>query len=278
MAKEKTAIVVSGGGMKCAYSGGALVALADKLGFTSPDIAVAASGGVSNLFYYLTAQYGDIRKAWSRYLPSRNLVRYFPLPEIRVDYLVDEIIRKQIPLDTATLANISTRYCIPVTDIETGRTIFITNEQWIDPLELIRAAAAIPLVYGRKIWLGGKKFVDGDLTSDPQDLVHKAAQLGATRILLITNESTLSSITRRAMNAYSYMKNESFRTSIQREAQRRHGTIHAPKGTELVTIAPTYPLAVSVISRDPRLLMETFAMGEDDLIAKRDEISQLFSL
>ena len=103
MLKGKTAVVVSGGGMKCAYSAGALVALGEKLHITTPDILIAASGGVGNSFYYLAGQYADIRKAWSRYLPSRDFIRYFPFPNIRIDYLIDEVFKRLLPLDPLTI-------------------------------------------------------------------------------------------------------------------------------------------------------------------------------
>ena len=61
--------------MKCAYAGGALVALARELGITKPDIFVAASGSVGSMFYFLSGQYDAIPVSYTHLtLPTNREV------------------------------------------------------------------------------------------------------------------------------------------------------------------------------------------------------------
>src|SRR3989338_10568912 len=108
MKDETVAIVTSGGGMRCAYSAGALVELVKSLGYPKPDIFISSSGSVGAMLYYLAGQYEDIEKIWLRYVPSPQIVSAFP-PRLRLDYGVDTILRRQPPLDQDALKASSTR-------------------------------------------------------------------------------------------------------------------------------------------------------------------------
>lgn len=104
-----TTIVTSGGGMWCAYSAGVLDALARELNFTSLDIAGAASGSVGNLFYYLAGQIGVGKRIWTTYLPTKEFVRFFSRPALQIDYLIDTVFRKLVPLDEQAFTASPTR-------------------------------------------------------------------------------------------------------------------------------------------------------------------------
>src|SRR3989344_995627 len=187
MKEEKLAIVTSGGGMRCAYAAGALVALAKKMGYREPDIFISASGSVGAMFYYLAGQADDIERVWLRYVPSPEIVRAFPFPRLRLDYVVDTILRRELPLDETTLKQAKTRWFVPVTDLDTGRTEFVTNSTWFDPYEVMRAAKAIPFLYGGTVRLGGKNYIDGDVSVNIAELIKKARREGATKILVIAH-------------------------------------------------------------------------------------------
>lgn len=91
--------------MRCGYTGGVLNALAKELNFTAPEIVIGGSGGASSLLYYLTQQYKDIENAAVNLLSSPQLISLLRLRKIvDVDYLIDVIYKKLIPLDLAKLS------------------------------------------------------------------------------------------------------------------------------------------------------------------------------
>ena len=95
----KLALILSGGGMTCAYSAGATVGLVDKYNFKNPDIAIGSSGGAGTLAYYVAGQYDAIRNIWTNLLATRkfiNSLRFWKI--IDIDYVIDVVFTKQEPL------------------------------------------------------------------------------------------------------------------------------------------------------------------------------------
>ncbi len=274
-ATGKTAIVTSGGGMKCAYAAGALVTLAKKLGFTTPDIFVSASGSVGAMFYYLSGQHEDIEKIWLRYVPSPEIVRLFP-PRLRLDYVVDTILRRELPLDLETLDATKTKWFVPVTDLETGHTRYISNGTWFDPYEVMRAAKAIPFLYGGAVHLGGKSFVDGFVNVNMASLIRKARDEGATRILCLTNTTHMSWLMALYVRISAFLSRPMIRQLVLDDIGRAEWD-HLPGDVEILLVGPSYPLPIGTFSRIRRKVAEAYQMGVDDLLAKREEIAKLLA-
>ncbi len=275
MKEEKVAIITSGGGMKCAYAAGALVALAKKLGITEPDIFISASGSVGAMFYYLAGQYDNIEKIWLRYLPSPEVIRTFP-PKLRVDYIVDTIMRRELPLDERAFVKAKTRWFVPVTDLDTGHTEYISNNTWFDPYEVMRAAKAIPFLYGGTVRLGARTFIDGDLNMNMTELIRKARKEGATKIIVISNTVMLSGFSRWFTKLYALFASPMIRQMVRYDLERTHFD-HFPADVEILVIGPTYPLPTGVFTRSRRAVAESYQMGWDDLLGRRKEIEGLFA-
>jgi predicted patatin/cPLA2 family phospholipase len=163
--KEKIGIVLTGGGKRCAYTAGALLALHEVFGFDEPFALGAESGSAGNAFYYLSKQYALARKVWTEYLLDPKFTR---LTKFDIDYLIDVIFKKKAPLDTRALDHAKTKYFVPITNVQTGAIEFVTNHSPFDYFEILRAAKALPIVYRKKVRLGLKKYIDGGMTSDIQ--------------------------------------------------------------------------------------------------------------
>lgn len=275
MKEEKVAIITSGGGMKCAYAAGALLALTRKLGIREPDIFISASGSVGAMFYYLAGQYDNIEKIWLRYLPSPEVVGRFP-PRLQLDYIIDTIMHEELPLDERAFVKTKTRWFVPVTDLDTGRATYVTNDSWFNPYEVMRAAKAIPFLYGGAVRLGGKTFIDGDLNTNMSKLIHKARKEGATKILVITNTSYLPTLQKLFSRIYAFFASPIVRQLVLYDLKRSHWD-HLPSDIEIHIIGPSYPLPAGLFTRSRRAITRSYQMGWDDLLAKRADIEKLFS-
>ncbi len=186
MKNETLAVVCSGGGMRCAYAAGALVALAQECGITHPDIIIASSGSASCAAYYLTGQYAALKMIWTKLLSTR---RFIFLPRVwkmmDIDYLVDQVFVRQAPLHLGVLANTATRFYIPALDPSTKKVRYFSNGEVADILQVLRAAKAIPFYFGRKVLLQGEYYIDGAIGVSFLETIHKAQALGATKIIAI---------------------------------------------------------------------------------------------
>jgi len=273
--KEKIAIVTSGGGMKCAYSAGALVTLAKRLGITNPDIFISASGSVGAMFYYLAGQYDDIEKVWVRYVPSPQIARRFP-PRLDIDYIIDVILKREMPLDEGTLSKTKTRWFVPVTDLDTGHTEYVSNETWFDPYEVMRAAKAIPLLYGGAVRLGARSYIDGDVSVNMATLIRKARDEGATKIFVISNTTKNTGSMRWFIRFMALISRPMIRQLVLNDMNRAEWD-HLPGDVEILVVAPSYPLPAGTLTFVRRKVAEAYQMGIDDLLAKREEIARMFA-
>lgn len=261
--------------MKCAYAGGALVALARELGITRPDIFVAASGSVGSMFYFLSGQYDAIQKAWTSFIPSPAFIRYAPLPAMRINYLIDIIFKEYLPLDVKRVDATCTRYFVPVTDVDTGHADFITNDTWFNPYEVMRAAKAIPVLYNGHVHLGGRSFLDGDFSTSMAELVQTAIDAGAKRILCISNTDAPTQFEAAMLKAYAMLLNPALRTAVLEDFMN-DTPINWPHDVEFMTLSPSLPLPSSLYTRNRRKVIETFTMGYEDVLSRKAEIESLF--
>lgn len=262
--------------MKCAYGAGALVALARKLGITSPDIFVGASGSVGGMFYYLTGQYEDIERAWTRYLPSPHFISYGPIPSMKINYLIDTVTKDYLPLNVEKLESTPVRYFVPVTDQDTGETRFVGNELWFNPYEVMRAATAIPILYNGHVRLGSRNYLDGDFSTGVAELVQKAVDAGAKRILLITNTDAPTRFGKMILRLYGNLLRPGLKAAVLKDLESDQ-SIRWPDGVRVVIVSPTFPLPTLLYTRERNKVTSAFRMGFEDVLAKKDEIEALFN-
>lgn len=87
-------LVLSGGGMRCAWSGGFVTGL-QELGLI-PTTIIAKSGSVGNALYMATDQVEAIRRIWTVHLPGRSFINWLRFTKIiDIDFLVDEVLGKK---------------------------------------------------------------------------------------------------------------------------------------------------------------------------------------
>ena len=182
----KLAIVCAAGGTSCAYSGGALCALAKEHGLLEPDYLIAASGSAGSAMYYLTGQFDSIHRIWTRHICSSKFLSFWRIHKMMdVDYLVDTIIREKEPLHLRKLAATQTRYFIPVKNARSGKGHYISCRDHLEIHEVLRATKALPFFYGRKVRVGDEVYVDSALAITKEHGISKSIELGASHILVL---------------------------------------------------------------------------------------------
>ncbi|MFH1376537.1 MAG: patatin-like phospholipase family protein [Candidatus Woesearchaeota archaeon] len=182
----KVSIIAEGGAMRGAYVAGALKALYEYHGLKSVDVATGSSAGIADLAYYLTGQIHDAYKVWTKYLTKpiflsvKHAINHFPIVDI--DYLVDIVFKKKVILNTRKLKKLKTKFIIPLTNANTGKTEYFTNKTNFDFFKVLKAALAVPFFYGKKVRVGKKEYYDGGV-SDPLPL--NIPELKNTRKIII---------------------------------------------------------------------------------------------
>jgi predicted patatin/cPLA2 family phospholipase len=170
--------------MRGVYSMGALSHL-EKTGLRCAfDLVVGSSAGAINGAYLLAGQAIDAVRVYVDNLSTRNFVNLLRLNRIvDIDYMVDVALKKKCPLDLDTLHGSPCLLQAILTDAETGEATVFTNRDNMDIYEVIRATAALPALYNRKVKVGDRAYIDGGLSETVP--VQRALAFGAEFSLVV---------------------------------------------------------------------------------------------
>lgn len=257
----KLALICSGGGMRCAYSGGALVALAKRYRLTTPDIVIGISGGAGSLAYYVSQQYDAIERIWTSLVATPKFIAFrIHKPVLDIDYLVDTVMKKESPLDLNTFNATPINWYFPAADTAVHKqTRFFSKEDSLDIFEILRSNMAAPLLYGKSVLLQTIGYQDGDLGLTVDDAIDHARNLGATHVMVI--ESHPETLRVRLLDWFykklflsGPVRSESQDVLLSQNVLRIQN-LHSPAG---------------ILTRNPQKLRLTFDQGYADIINHPD--------
>jgi predicted patatin/cPLA2 family phospholipase len=229
----RIALVVEGGGMRGAVSGGMALGL-DELGLSQAfDAAYGSSAGTLNAMWLVSGRVRDGIPTWTdprlvrELISRRRALRGRPVVDVR--RLVEERYEQLSPgLFQAVLASATELHPL-ATEVETGQAVDLHREI-ADARTLrlaLRGSAALPLLAGPPVELGGRRLIDAGLSAA---IPFRAALAdGATHVLVLrsrragelaTAPGRLSgALTARALRRVTPALERGFRTRAQREGE-----------------------------------------------------------
>lgn len=183
---RKLGLVMEGGSLRAACSAGGAAVLA-HLGYSDVfDEVYATSASVMNACYFITNQPGT---GISTYFDNctttsfLNPLRFWKI--VDVDYIFDHVAVHEKPLNLTRLRNSPTRLYVAVTEWETGQGLFIDVKTSNTPiLQTLKASAALPVFYNRRVSVEGRACIDGGLAI-PFGL-QQALQNGCSDVLVLS--------------------------------------------------------------------------------------------
>lgn len=274
--RSKTAIVLVGGSMKSAHGAGFLYALEKDLRLPRPDIMIASSGDAANLAYYCSGQVEEMKRIWLELLSTPKFISLWHLWRVmNVDYLVDEVFKKQAPLDVGKLLTSPIEWFVPLSDFATGKTLYASAKSGLDPFEMLRAAKAIPFLFGKRIPLHRERYIDGELGPILQDHVDKAVESGARNIVIVNHTYQWTLTRSLPMRLYSILVAQGMHDAVQRDVSTDVTAYHAA-GARVILLNPTNLPCGSTTTKKNKL-KATFDRGVADALALRDELRGLFA-
>lgn len=254
----KTAIIATGGGMKCSYSVGVMKALVEKYNFKNPDIVIAASGSSGTMSYYVAKQFKEMVSIWSDLLSTKrfiNFLRFWRI--IDIDYLVDDIFKKQEPLDVNSIAYSKIKYLIPVTNYDTGEVEYLSNKD--DTFEAMRATKAMPIAFNKPVKLNGKRYCDSYNSSLVELNFMKALELKAEKILVLTN-GEVDTVNQMIFNTWLRFRNKDFINNYRKDLFFKE-KFKFPDNVNYLILKPNEELKIGTFSNNKELLRKTIEQG-----------------
>ena len=273
----KIAIVASQGGMTCAYSVGATLALAGKHDLRDPEIIIGCSGSAGTLAYFVAKQYAEFRNVWENRLTTRKFISFARLHRImNIDYMIDEVFKKQEPLNDAAVRASKTEFLIGVTDAETGQSRYISNRSQVDVFEAIRASCAVPVIYNKQVSIEGKKYIDGAISNQFYTNIDKARSSGAEKIVAIDNADSDRNYSW-DLELYLLFRDQKFgknvRAGLVLEQKHRQRYSQDPN---VYIIRPSKKIPVRTLDVSERHIKDTISLGYND-VAENRKLSQFLS-
>lgn len=183
--EEPAVCIVQGGGMRGTYSIAALAEL-EAEGYTNRFSAIyGSSAGALNGAYFLAGQAEEGVGIYVDHLSGRQFINPLRIARIiDIDYLVDVVLQRSVPLNQEAVLQSKTELDVYLTNAETGEGArFIASERKAPLMELFRATAALPVVFGREVEINGHKYSDGGLFD--QVPIREAVKDNWTNIVVI---------------------------------------------------------------------------------------------
>ncbi len=191
--EHRVALVIGGGGMRGSYVAGMLRAL-DRAGLRPGfDEVYGSSSGAISAAAFLTGSAADCAACFHEDLSTPEFISMRRLggrkPVVRLDHLLDEVLRVRKPLDWASLGHTPAPLRVVATDTADLRSDELlgmsTVGEWRQALQ---ASASIPLLAGPPVSYGGRRWVDGSV-GEPLAMA-RALRGGATHVLVMMPRGT----------------------------------------------------------------------------------------
>lgn len=280
--KNAKALIVEGGGMKGAFSGGALYGLGLVRPVTYYDLVVGVSSGACSAAYYVTMPKPDIDtmnrnlEIWRTELAGRNLISVFhPLMGktfLNQNFLIDDLFRYRyrLPAEILDKKKIPPFY-IAVTNIRSRQVEFLQATKH-NIFHLLKAATSLPIA------TKGRQIVDSNVYSDAALMnplpVRELLDAGYKKITVVLN-SPIRRISAPLSLITSFLSFP-FDRKMGRLMQDHHHTNfngardllqNPPQGIEFEIIAPGEKLPVQLVSTNKEKLRAAVQSGIDHAFA-----------
>lgn len=264
---KKIAIVGYEGGISCAYFVGVILALVEKFNLTDPYLVIGSSGSTGTLAYYVAGQYKSIRNIWENLIPSKKFVSLWRLKKIMdIDYLIDDIFKKQDVLDVRKIELSKIKFFISTTDIETGEFKYFNNQEGVDIFEVLRASNAAPFVYNKSVKINNNEYIDGAIGTSLRVNIEKAKQEGADVIIAVDN-SNRSIITDIILEFYSLFRSKLFRQRLKSYFKEIK---YQNNNKQVLIIKPSVKLPTGIVDNNRNHIIKTIQIGYNDAVNNKE--------
>jgi predicted patatin/cPLA2 family phospholipase len=267
MHRDKTAIVISWWWMWSSYWVWCILAMIEMYWSIRPDIIIAGSGSTGTMSYFVSWQYDAIQNIWLHLLSTSKFINPFRFRKIMdIDYLIDDVFQRQEPLDAEKIYNSEIDYYLSVTNGETWKVEYLSNHSQIDIFEAMRASKAIPILYGKKVLISWKQYLDTPNSTSIELKIQKAIELWAKKIVIIDNWKK----TRKWITAILLLwKSGIFKKNYRKEYTQRIA-YQTPKDVRTVLLRPQWEIEIWLLQNDEEMIRKTIERWYNETLSNKD--------
>ncbi len=264
--KDKAAIVIAWGWMSASYWVWCILSLVHEHKITDPDIVIAGSWSTGTMAYYVAKQYDSIENIRSNLLSTKKFINFRRFWKIiDIDYLIDDIFKKQDHLHAQSIYDSKIDFYISVTNNDTWKVEYLSNHDQIDIFEAMRASKAMPIFYRKSIHIQWKKYIDTPNSTGIELKIGKAIGLWANKIIII---DSLKKTPKRMVFLIILFKSKKFKQNFRKEYYTRRKYI-IPKNIQTVIVNPQHKLNIWILQNDRQTLVNMINQGYRETTVKK---------
>lgn len=273
--KKKTALILSGWGMRAVFCVGALLALQKELWFTAPDIVIAWSWSVGTASYFVARQYKDIKSIRLSHLSTKKFINFWRIRKIMdIDYLIDVVFKKQAPLQVKKIYDSPIRYYIAATNAHSGTVEYFSQKDGIDIFELMRASKAIPFFYGKSVDINWSLYHDGSNSSAVELHIQKALDLGAEKIIVLDSHTNFSHL---IIRLRLFFKGSVFKKWMMQEYRKRETLAKGFRTNNKIFFCSAWDTSSSAMDNSKSVLKNSFLQWYQEIVNNKEMIKKFLS-
>ena len=280
---EKIGLVLEGGGVRGAYTAGALAWLIDQ-GITF-DYNVGISSGAVYMAVYLMKDKEMLHKIACKYACADNVVGIKALFSegyyVAYKHLFHNVLIDQEHYSFERLKEEKPEFEIGCYDLELGKTIYFNTEDLDEDMELLRATCSLP-VAAPIVDFKGHRLLDGGITK--MIPIEQAIERGCTKTLIVTTKPK-DYVRGPASPFVKFLMRIIYRDypSVLEDYKVRHLNYYDQisiindliEKNRAVMIYPSRTIKVSRWKGDPQKCEELYELGYQDMEARKGEIFEL---
>ena len=282
MGKNKTSLVLEGGGLRGAYTAGALAWLIDN--DITFDCGYGISTGAVYLVTFLMKSKQQLHDFSSRYINDKRIVGIKPLLKsgriVNYDFLFDELLPQGLKFDLSPLKKIKEKGKIGVYSLNQGKTIYKSVENC--DMKLLKAATSLPIL-GKIVDYDGEEYFDGGITD--MIPIDEAVNDKCDRFLVITTKPA-DYVRKPAKNFVVKLMKRMYPQCHQISIDYKNRHLNYQKQISLIKelekenkaiyVYPSRSSKVTRLSGTVEQLEELYNLGYQDMEDQKDEIFKMF--
>ncbi len=280
----KIGLVLEGGGIRGAYTAGALGWLKEH--HYSFDYHVGISSGAAYLSFYMEDRMDAAKKMATYYTVQNDVVGFKALLHCGyyVDYqkIFEEDMLKKEHMNIHTIISKKLPMEVGCYDLSQGKTIYFNSEQLDEGMKVIRGACALPIA-SAVVNVNGYRLLDGGITK--MIPIERAVEQGCDKCLVITTKPK-DYVRKPSSKIICLLMKWIYKDcpQIAKDYKVRHLNYYQQRKIiddmivekNAVNIYPSKTMKVSRWKGDPETCEALYQLGYSDMEARKKEIDALF--
>ena len=276
-------LVLEGGGMRGAYTGGVLDVLLEH-GIEFPDV-YGISAGACNALSYISKQQRRNYDIFTNYIPDK---RYISVENLRItgslfgfDFIFGQLFHELLPFDYETFFDSPVNLKVGATDLKTGQAVFFNKSNLDEDFTAVKASSSLPFI-SNIVSYQGHELLDGGCAM-PIPIERSILDGNEYNVVVLTRDNAYRKSLRpefpRAVLRAKYGDYPNFINTMLSRAEIYNNELEVCRRQEgngkAVIIRPSSPIVTGRYEKDPERLKEIYEMGMRDCESKLSEVKYI---